>query len=283
MNNKPTIVFFGTDSFSVTVLNELKAKDFAPDLIITVPDRPKGRKLILTPSEAKVWAKENDIPTMEPEVLDEEFVNKLKEKEWDLFITASYGKIIPQSVLDIPTKGPLNVHPSLLPLYRGASPIESAMLDDMKETGVTIMLMDAKMDHGSILNQEVVEFDEWPKKKEVEDNLAKLGGQLLCQTIPLWINGDIEEQEQDHEMATFTKKIKKEDGLIDLDGNTKESYLKIKALNPWPGTFYFVKKGDKEIRVKITDASFIKGKFKILKVIPEGKKEMDFDVFEKGL
>jgi len=275
---KTNSVFFGTDEFSVVVLNELLAHDLAPKLIVTAPDRPQGRGLTMTPPPVKVWAQEHKINVLQPEKLHDEFIADLGT-DWEIFLLASYGAIIPQSVLDIPKHGTLNVHPSLLPLYRGASPIESAMLDDAKETGVTIMLMDNKVDHGPIVMQEVAYFETWPTKPEVRNTLATLGGRLLAETIPLWVSGGIDAQEQDHDFATFTKKISKADGEITLHDDPYTNFLKIQAYTPWPGTFFFIEKDGKEVRVKITEAAFENGKLQILKVIPEGKKEQDF----KGL
>lgn len=265
-------VFFGTDEFSIAVLEELEKADLLPTLIVTAPDKPVGRKQVITPPPVKVWAKEKHIDILQPEKLDEIFTESLAQLKWDMFLVASYGKIIPQRVLDIPEKGSLNVHPSLLPLYRGASPIESAILDDNKQTGVTIILMDEKMDHGPILNQEFVSFEKWPTKLEVENKLAHIGGELLAVTIPDWADGNIEEQEQDHDAATFTKLIKKEDGEIKLDGDARANYLKYVAYDPWPGVFYF----ENDKRMKITKARFEEGKFIIERIIPEGQKERDF-------
>ena len=212
MNNL-NIAFFGSDEFSIKVLEELEKVNIIPNLIVTVPDKPKRRKLILTPPLTKVWAEKKNIKVIQPEKLT---VDVFKEN-YDLFLVASYGLIIPKPILELPKYKSLNVHPSLLPLLRGASPIETAILNDMKETGVTIIKMDEKMDHGPILDQELVTFNEWPKKELVRDKLATIGGQLLGRVIPMWVNNEIEEQEQDHDLATFTKKIKKEDGLLNLD------------------------------------------------------------------
>lgn len=270
--NKPHTVFFGTDQFSIAVLEELEKANLLPSLIVTAPDRPVGRKQIITPPPVKIWAEQKGLDILQPEKLDDVFTESLAQLKWDLFLVASYGKIIPQSVLDIPEKGSLNVHPSLLPLYRGASPIESAMLNNDKQTGVTIILMDAKMDHGPILNQEFVNFETWTSKLEVENKLAHIGGELLAVTIPDWLDGNLEEQEQNHDAATFTKLIKKEDGEIKLDDNAQKNYLKYLAYQPWPGVFYF----ENEKRIKITKARFEDGKFIIERIIPEGQKERDF-------
>lgn len=283
-DNKIDIVFFGTDEWvSISVLEELSANDYTPSCIVTVPDRPQGRKMIMTPSPVKVWATSKNIPVLQPEKLDSEFIESLKEKcSMDLFIVASYGKIIPQTVLDLPKYKTLNVHPSLLPLYRGATPIESAILDDQKETGVTIIRMDEEMDHGPIILQEFYHFKEWPSKEIVSKTLAQLGGSLLVESIDDWVKGEIDEQEQDHNTATYTKKIVKEDGWIKPTDKDRESFLKYIAYTPWPGAHFFITKNEKSIRVKITEATFEDGKFVIKKAIPEGKKEMDFSDFAKG-
>ncbi|HMO78788.1 MAG TPA: methionyl-tRNA formyltransferase [Candidatus Paceibacterota bacterium] len=291
--NNLKFIFFGTDFFSVKVLEELKKSDLTPLAIVTAPDRKSGRGQKLQKPPAKIWVENNfaeQIKVLQPEKLDDIFLESLKSisPEYDFFAVASYGKIIPKKVIDLPKFKALNVHPSLLPFYRGASPIESAILDDQKETGVTIMLMDEKMDHGPILNQEIVFFEEWSKKILVEEKMALIGGKLLTDTInDFVIKKEIEPQEQNHETATFTKKITKEMGQInftDLENENKsrEIFLKIQALNPWPGVFFFIKHLDKEIRVKITNAKFENQKLIIETVIPEGKKEMSFADFNKG-
>jgi methionyl-tRNA formyltransferase len=291
--------FFGTDDFSVTVLERLFEKGFIPALVVTAPDRPAGRGQQMQSPALKIWAEEKNISgekisILQPEKLDENFIAELKniasENNFVFFVVASYGKIIPESVLKLPQKGTLNVHPSLLPIYRGASPVETAILDDNKETGVTIMLMDKDMDHGPILEQEFVDITEWPKKLDLEKQFAEIGGELLTQIIPAWLAGEIMEQEQDHNYATFTKKIKKEDGLIETTDlnidfpklEKRSVFLKVKALNPWPGVYFFINHLDRQTRIKITDADFIDGKTVITKVIPEGKKEMTFEDFKRG-
>jgi methionyl-tRNA formyltransferase len=284
---KPTFAFFGTDSFSVAVLDCLQQSGLVPAVIVTAPDRPAGRGQTMQSPAAKLWADKNNVPVMQPEKLDTDFIATLSAKSFDVFALASYGKIVPQAVLDIPKKGVLNVHPSLLPKYRGASPIESAMLADDRETGVTIMLMDSKMDHGPIVAQEKVFFAEWPSKAKVEEELANLGGQMLARALPQWVLGAVEAAEQNHDVATFTKKISKEDGAVEFTtlfeaANARKNFLKIKALNPWPGAFFFYPHGGRDIRVKIIDADFVEGTLSIKRVIPEGRKEMSWDDFQKG-
>ena len=294
---KHSFAFFGTDTFSTVVLERLFEKGFIPTLIMTAPDRPAGRGQKMQSPATKIWAEEKNgggqkIFILQPEKLDTDFISQLENFAggFDFFVVASYGKIIPESVLKLPKKGALNVHPSLLPMYRGASPIETAILEDNKEMGITIMLMDKEMDHGPILEQQFLEIAEWPKKLDLEKQFAEIGGELLTQIIPAWLAGEIMEQEQDHSFATFTKKIKKEDGLIEISDlnidfpklESREVFLKVKALNPWPGVYFFINHLDKQTRIKITEADFVDGKTVITKVIPEGKKEMTFADFKKG-
>lgn len=282
--------FFGTSEFSVIILDELKKSGFLPSLIITTPDKPKGRKLILTPSEVKTWAIENNIKYIQPESLrlskNPEIVEEIKsysENRFDLFIVASYGKIIPQEVLDIPTKQTLNVHPSLLPKLRGASPIQSAILTE-NETGVTIMRIDAEMDHGPIVYQEKVAIENWPPySDELEKILGTRGGEILAEILPKWIEGKIEEKEQDHSLATLCGKIEKSDGEINLSDDPEKNLRKIRAYHVWPGAYFFVEHKDKKIRVIIKRASVLNGELLIERVVPEGKKEMSYDDFKKGL
>jgi methionyl-tRNA formyltransferase len=280
-----TFAFLGSDEFSIIVLEELIQAGYTPSLCITQPDKPKGRKLILTPTPIKEYCLTHNIAVLTPEKLSvDEIMNASSDFSFDFFVIASYGKIISQSVLDIPKYGCLNVHPSLLPKYRGASPIETAILEDSKDTGVTIMLMDALMDHGPIIKQAEYLFEKWPEsKQEVHDVLAHLGGRTLAQVIQPFVQGDSVVTEQDHTQATFTKIIKKEDGHIHLEDTDYKTYLKYLALTPWPGLFFFIKKQDKDIRVKIESAHFdIEKGFVIDTVIPEGKNSMDWEGFENG-
>jgi len=297
-------VFFGSATFSLYVLDELEKAGISPTIIVTTPDKPVGRGLTVTPTAVKIWAQKRSIPVFSPIKLDSDFVENIKKeikkknigkKEKDAleipyFVVAAYGKIIPQAVLDIPLCGTLNVHPSLLPRYRGATPIQSAMLDDVKKTGVTIMRVDALMDHGPIVAQKAITVDEWPIYEVLEETLAREGGRLLTTILPNWLAGTIIEKEQDHTIATFTKKIIKEDGLIIntetffLDQSTVSSqeqydiFRRIQAYHQWP-TVYFFWENNKKIRIKITSAEWHDNHLIIKKVIPEGKKEINFDLF----
>lgn len=283
---KINFAFFGTDDFSVVVLNELEKNSLIPEIIITAPDRPKGRNLVLTPPATKIWAKDRKIKILQREILDEEFVNTIcKEPPFDLFIVASFGKIIRKSILSLPKKGALNVHPSLLPKYRGASPIESQILSNEEHIGVSIMLMDELMDHGPVLESRILNIETLAERnyKLLSERLAKEGGKLLTEIIPKWISNEITPIEQDHSKATFTKKIKKEDGEIKLADDALQNYLKFLAFSSWPETYFFVTKHNKQIRVKIKEASLENDTFVIKAVIPEGGKLMSFDDFKRGL
>lgn len=289
MKTAGTTIFFGTSQFSVFALETMKRQGYVPDLIVTNPDKPQGRKLVMTAPTTKIWAEAEKVPVLQFDILDEQAVEALKALSPKLFIVASYGKIIPQAVLELPEHGCLNIHPSLLPQYRGASPLQSAILNDTKDTGVTIIKMDAKMDHGPIVAQEKVNVEPWPARfPSLERLLAEEGALLLLKALPKYMNGELIPVEQEHDKATFTKKIKKDDGLLEIHADQPEAiqyqnFLKIRAFEGWPGTYFFTKRKGKPIRVVITDADFADSKLILKKVIPEGKKEMEYTEFLKGL
>lgn len=284
-------VFFGTPALSAEILDFLKSRGLIPAIIVTNPDRPQGRKMHLTPPPVKLWALANSVPVLQPENFkDPEVFGQLSKVNCQLFIVVAYGKIIPKQVLAIPKKGTLNIHYSLLPKYRGASPIESAILNDDRETGVSIMLMDEKMDHGPVVAERgihdsrfKIQEKEWPiGAKELRERCNKIGAELLAETIPLWVAGKIKAREQDHSQATYTKKFIKEDGLIDFSEDPYKNFLKIRAFESSIGTYFFATAASRKIRVKITDAKFENGQLRITRVIPEGKKEMAYDEFLRG-
>ena len=280
-NNKIKIGFFGTPEYAVTTLNILKKSGYEISFIVTMPDRPKGRKMIVTPPPAKVWALENNIPVFQPERLkDEGLINSLKQFNCDVFVVIAYGKIIPDSILNIPKHKSLNIHGSLLPKLRGSSPIECAILTDERNTGATIIRMDNEMDHGPIIGMRSVDTTDWPPTADVLGNeIVKAGASLISEIIPKWVNGEIKEIEQDHSKASFTQKINKEDGEINLKDDPYKNFLKIQAYHVWPCAFFF----SKGKRIKITKAEYKDGILKILRVIPEGKKEIDYhpDLFDQ--
>lgn len=293
--NKIKFVFFGSSRFSVVVLDELEKAGFIPVAIVTIPDKPVGRKLRLTPTPVKEWGLIRKIKILEPSKLtgpeSKALIYDLKKEDCDVFIVASYGKIIPSTIIDLPSRKTLNVHPSLLPKYRGASPLQSAMLDDDKDTGVSIMRIDEKMDEGPVIAQRPVTIDQWLIYEEFEEMMARNGGRLLAEVLPKWVSGEIREMAQDHSKATYTKKIVKEDGLLDMYSPDQYSnFRKIQAFHEWPVAYFITDRGgdekeesrDAKIRVKITSASFRDGMLIIDKVVPEGSKEMSYADFKRG-
>jgi methionyl-tRNA formyltransferase len=277
-------VFFGTPRFAVTALDILLEHGFIPTHIVTRPDAPQGRGLTLTPPPTKVWGEKNGIPVLQPHKLDREFSDKLSVVGCQLFIVASYGKIIPESIFTIPKFGTLNIHPSLLPKLRGPSPIESAILEE-NETGVTIMKIAAGVDDGEILAKKSLpawEPTNLPYFRDLEDLLARTGANLLADCIPLYLNGEIELATQVTSEATFSKKIKKEDALIDLSEDPVLNLRKIRAFEEWPRAYTYFDIRGKSTRVVISRASIESDKLVIEKVVPEGRKEMSWKEFSEN-
>jgi methionyl-tRNA formyltransferase len=279
----PRFVFFGSSEFSVYVLDALKEKQILPTAIVTFPDKPQGRKLALTPNVVKTWALEHDISLIEVKTFKDEAIRKqLEELQADVFVVASFGKILPDWLIYMPEGKTLNVHPSLLPKLRGASPLQTAILRE-DHTGVTIMRLDEKMDEGPLVAQLKVTIQNWPiGYKELEKILGFEGGVLLADTLVPWIKKEKEEILQDHAAATYTKMIEKEDG--DISNDPPEVALrKIKAFEVWPRafTFFETKSGHKE-RLIVTDAHIEADKLVFDKVIPEGKKEMSWAEYTRG-
>ena len=282
-NKDINIAFFGNSEFSLKVLEELKKNGITPDIIVTTPDKPQGRKMVLTPTQTKVWAENNSIEYIEPEKLkDESFLKKISN--YNLYIVASYGKIIPKIVIDLPQYKVLNVHPSLLPKYRGPSPLQEQIINDEKNVGVSIMLIDEQVDHGDIITQKKVDISGWPVGfNSLQEILAKEGAKLLSEIIPDWVKGKIEPIKQKDTEATFTKKVEKIDGFLNLSSDSYKNFLKTLAFEDWPKTYFEVIKNDEKIRVIIKKATYKDGLFEILSVVPEGKKEMDYRSFLNGL
>ncbi len=281
--------FFGSSEFSVYVLDELKAHKLLPFLIITTPDKPVGRKLLLTPNVVKIWAQENNIEVIDPASLkkdNEMLISDLKSKNFDLFLVASYGKMIPKEIFEIPRRKTLNVHPSLLPKYRGASPIQSQILNDEKEIGVSIMQIEETMDTGPVLIQKRLDFMGATGRIELEKILAVEGAQLFAHILPEWLVGAIDPIPQNEDRATYCAKIEKANGELGIDPQdlpegeeAKKAFQKIKAFEGWPCT-YFIHQGK---RVVIKEARLENGVLQLTRVLPEGKKEMSFADFLRGL
>ncbi len=228
-------IFIGTPEFGEIVLEKLIKSGHKPFLVITAPDKPVGRKQIITPPPVKVVAEKYNIPVAQPEKI-KDWQKEIKNLKPDLIILAAFGQIIPKEILDIPTYGCLNVHPSLLPKHRGASPIQYAILNGDGKTGVTIMRMTEKLDTGPILAQRELEIKN-PKFQELYNKLAEMGAELLIENLPKLFSGQLSPQQQDDLKATYTKILKKDDGKIDWSKPAIEIERKIRAFNPEPGVF----------------------------------------------
>ena len=301
MSNKLNFAFFGTPEVASLTLEILKENGYTPSLIVTSPDARAGRKMLLTPPPVKIWAKENNILYIQPEKLPPSAFGTSPELrgrlagDIDLFIVVAYGKIIPENILNIPKLGSINIHYSLLPKYRGASPVESAILNGDGETGVTIQKMVYKMDAGPIIAQERVTILSDEKAAELRARLIKIGGELLVKILktPSLRPGSehlpfARGEEQDESQATYCKKIKKEDGLIDLNDNAVKNYNKFRAYAYWPRTFFFARRslgkgGFQTRRIIIADATLENEQFIIKRVLPEGKKETTWENFQSTL
>jgi methionyl-tRNA formyltransferase len=283
MKNKDLkFIFWGTPEVASETLEILKNNGYLPMLIITAPDKPQGRKMILTPPPVKTWAIENNVPFIQPEnKINADEILQNTDLTIDLFIVVAYGKILSEEIINMPKFGSLNIHYSILPKHRGASPVESAILNNEKETGVTIQKMVYKMDAGPIIAIEKTEIHPEEKTEELRKRLIQIGGNLLVEKLPLYLENKIELIEQIEQDATFCKKIKKEDGLVDLEKEkSADLYAKFKAYYKWPKTFFFDKNNK---RVIVTEANLENNKFVIKKVIPEGKKEIDFKKYKENI
>lgn len=233
------IIFIGTSEFGAIILEKLIKSGNKPFLAITETDKPVGRKQIITPPPVKLVAEKYKIPVVQPDKIGN-YKSEIENLKPDLIILSAYGQIIPKEILDIPQYGSINVHPSLLPKYRGAAPIQYAIFNGDEKTGVTIMRMSEKLDAGPILKNS--EFQITNKKisyKELEKELANLGAKLLIEIIPKLSAGEISFQPQNDSKASYTKILAKEDGKIDWQKSAIETERQIRALNQWPGTFIF--------------------------------------------
>lgn len=306
---KIKIVFWGTPEFAAPALKKLCQSGYKPALVVTRPDQPTGRGLHSAASVVKNIAREEKLKIAQPlNPNSPDFLEKLKEEKPDIFIVAAYGKILGKNLLAIPAFGALNIHPSLLPRYRGASPIQSAILSGDEETGATIILMDEETDHGPILTQKKVPINKDDTTASLSKKLAEKSADLLLKTLPLWLAGKISPQLQEESLATNTAVLTKEDGEIKWSDSAEEIARRIRAYCPWPGTFtHFEISGGRKIlkiisagpqpenqeikelepgRATVADKEWLvkcgEGALKIEKVQMEGKQEIGAKEFLNG-
>lgn len=293
------IVFMGTPDFAVPALKAIANSNHNVSGVFTQPDKPRGRKMIMTPPDVKVCAEELNIPVFQPKSMkSQEALQILSDLKPDVVVVAAYGQILPQAVLDVPRFGCINIHGSLLPKYRGASPIQQAVLNGDKVTGVTTMLMNAGLDTGDILLSVKTEIGENETSGELFDRLAQLGGKLILKTLDVVENGTAEPKKQDDSLATHTSKIDKSLCPIDFSKQSFEVHNKIRGLNPWP--IATAKLCGKNVKIFSSRLSELRGasgtvlsvkplvigcgekSVEILELQPEGKKRMSASAFAAG-
>ncbi len=255
---KIRVIFMGTPTLAATLLSGLVEQKYNIISVITKPDRPIGRKQEVTESAVKKKALEYGLPIDQPEKLDEAAIEKIRALKPDLIIVAAYGKILPQTLLGIPGFGCINVHTSLLPKWRGASPVQNTLLAGETETGVTIMLMDKGMDTGDIIAQKQIAIGADELREELLLRLTEEGKNLLLETIPLFVRRKTTLTLQDSTLATLCQLIEREDGHIIWTDDASAIYNRYRALAPWPGIFAFWKKDNELLRLKLHRISYQK-------------------------
>ncbi len=293
------VVFFGTPDFALPTLAALASKHEVK-AVVTQPAKPRGRRLKISPSAVKDWAGQHNIPILEPEQLrDPNLLNSIKELRPDVNVVAAYGRIIPRELLDIPRLGSINVHASLLPRYRGAAPIQRAIMDDMDKTGVTIMQMDEGMDTGDILSQGETLIEPGDNAALLTARLAEMGAELLIETLASLEAGQAQPIKQDESQATLAPPIAKEELSIDWSLPAARIVNLIRALDPAPGAHTAwrgrrlkifkardVPHGTPTGRFEIFDETLLVGTgqdaIEVLLLQPEGKKVMGAAEFIRG-
>lgn len=262
-------VFFGTPDVAKETLERLVASGNSPVAIVTNPDAPYGRGQKLTPSPVKSLGESLTIPVLTPEKLDGEFEKEIRELGADLGIVVAYGKILPVSLIESFPKGVLNIHYSLLPRWRGASPVESALLAGDTKTGVSIQQMVKKLDAGDVVACKEVSIFATDTAATLRPRLIQEGADLLIDTLPRYLNGEIVPTPQNENEVTYAPKFSKADGALDLDDDPVSNWNKYRAFNISPGTYFF----QDGKRMKIKQASLKDDRFVVERVIPEGGQE----------
>lgn len=297
------IIFMGTPDFSVPTLESLIQSRHEVIAVVTQPDKPKGRGGAVQMPPVKETALKYNIPVYQPvRAKDPEFVEEMRALNPDVMVVIAFGQILSKELLDIPKYGCINIHASLLPAYRGASPIQWAVINGDKETGITTMMMDVGMDTGDILETSVIALDEKETGGSLFDRLSVMGGDLILSTLEKAENGTLTRTPQDDEQATYVKKIPKTMGDIDWTMDAAAIERLIRGLNPWPSAYTrwngkMLKIWDAQVLLEQTDAECgtvlsasgeeLKvqtgnGVLKINSLQLEGKKRMDTAAFLRG-
>lgn len=297
------IVFMGTPDFALFSLRALVEGGENVVGVVTQPDKPKGRGYTLTPPPVKVYAEEQGIPVFQPErVRDGSFDETLRALEPDVCVVAAYGKLLPQSLLDIPRHGCLNIHGSLLPEYRGAAPMQRAIIDGKATTGVTIQQMALGMDTGDILLMRDTEIGENDNFEDIHDRLGVLGAEALMETLKLLRQGKLTPAKQDDSLATYAAKIEKADCLLDFNRSARQLHNQIRGTSPFPLSFTRLPSGSmlKVTRSEVAEEDSEgtpgrvisldngvtvqcgKGSLRLVGVLPEGKGRMSAADFVRG-
>ncbi len=264
--NEIRVIFMGTPAIAKTVLKGLVEDGYNVVLVVTNPDKITGRKAILTPSEVKEYALEKGIEVFQPISIKTDY-QKIVSANADVLVTCAYGQIVPLEVLNAPKKGCINVHGSLLPHLRGASPIQSALFEGLTETGVTIMEMVSKMDAGKMYKKEIVKIEETDNYTSLYNKIAEAGTKALLSMLPSYLDGTIAGEEQDESLVTFCKKITSEDEHLSLDFDVKEFVNKVKGLSYTPGGFvYYDNKKLKILRCSYFSNEILKEKGYFIKL-----------------
>ncbi len=251
------IVFMGTPAFSVPILEALIAEKYEILAVVTQPDRPVGRKKVMTQTPVKQAALKHDLLVLQPEKITGSVeMEQIIDMQPDLLITAAFGQFLPQTLLSAPKHGAINVHASLLPKYRGGAPVHYALINGEKETGVTIMYMEKKMDAGAILSQRSLEITKSDDVGTLFDRLSALGKDLLMDTLPDLLAGKIKPIVQDEEKVTFSPNIKPEEEMIDWTKDAEAVDCQVRGMRPWPVAYTIID----DIRVKIWNTTVLEEK-----------------------
>ena len=271
MENKESelkIIFAGTPEFSSVILDGIIGGSHKPALVVTTPDKPVGREGVITESAVKVLAKKYDIPVLQPEEI-KTLIYELKAIKPDLIVVTAYGQILPKEILEIPKYGCINLHPSLLPRWRGPSPIQYTILNGDKKTGVTVILMDEEIDHGPILSQREIMIAEDETGKTLCQKLAVLGARLLLETISQLERGLAKTQPQNQQGVTYSRILNREDGKINWKKTAEGIERQVRAFELWPESFTLWQSRGKLLRIKILKVRVLKSKGSI--AYPIGK------------